>query len=158
MCVARYRRPLPIRMNYSDLKPIPSTCNTFVKDYDGKMVITNSDLKLQSETLIWAAGVTGAPVNGLKAETLMERSNRYIVNEFNQIIGYNNIFALGDVARGSPSVFYGVLRLAKAFWMAWRFTANQPGGVCDIHSRLCDQSSRKRMTALTRINRSDKCC
>ena len=96
-------------------------CNTFVKDYDGKMVITNSDLKLQSETLIWAAGVTGAPVNGLKAETLMERSNRYIVNEFNQIIGYNNIFALGDVAlmetenypQGHPQVAQPAIQQGK---------------------------------------------
>ena len=33
-------------------------CNTFVKDYDGKKVTTNLSLKLESETLIWAAGVT----------------------------------------------------------------------------------------------------
>ncbi len=73
-------------------------CNTFVKDYDGKTVLTNSSLELQSETLIWAAGVTGDPVNGIKAEALNERSNRYKVNRFNLVEGYNNIFALGDIA------------------------------------------------------------
>ena len=73
-------------------------CNTFVKDYNGKTVITNSDLKLESETLIWAAGVTGSPVQGLKAEVLTERVNRYLVNEYNLINGYKSIFALGDIA------------------------------------------------------------
>ena len=73
-------------------------CNTFVKNYDGKKVLTNSNLELQSETLIWAAGVTGNPVMGLQADVLIDRANRYKVNEYNQIEGYNNIFALGDIS------------------------------------------------------------
>ena len=72
--------------------------NTYVTNYDGKHVSTNSDLELQSETLIWAAGVTGAPVKGINSESLVERSNRYIVNRYNQVQGYHNIFALGDIA------------------------------------------------------------
>ncbi len=73
-------------------------CSTFVKDYDGKTVITNSNLELQSETLIWAAGVTGAPINGIHEGELMDRSNRYRVNHFNQVEGYSNILAMGDIA------------------------------------------------------------
>ena len=73
-------------------------CNTYVKNYDGKTVTTNSDLVMQSDTLIWAAGVTGNPVEGLKAEALVDRANRYKVNRYNQIDGYDNIFALGDIA------------------------------------------------------------
>ncbi|TGV00351.1 NAD(P)/FAD-dependent oxidoreductase [Flavivirga rizhaonensis] len=73
-------------------------CNTFVKNYDGRKVQTNLSLELQSETLIWAAGVTGNPVNGLQADVLVDRANRYKVNEYNQIEGYNNIFALGDIS------------------------------------------------------------
>ena len=73
-------------------------CNTFVMDYDGLTVITNSELIMKSETLIWAAGVTGAPVEGLKAEALMENTNRYRVNEYNQIEGYSNVFAIGDIS------------------------------------------------------------
>lgn len=72
-------------------------CNTFVKNYDGKKVLTNLSLELQSETLIWAAGVTGNPIAGLKADVLIDRANRYKVNEYNQVEGYNNIFALGDI-------------------------------------------------------------
>ncbi|MDO5970473.1 NAD(P)/FAD-dependent oxidoreductase [Flavivirga aquimarina] len=72
-------------------------CNTFVENYDGKKVLTNLSLELQSETLIWAAGVTGNPVEGLRADILIDRANRYKVNEYNQVEGYNNIFALGDI-------------------------------------------------------------
>mgnify|MGYP000291465702 FL=1 len=73
-------------------------CNTFVQDYNGETVRTNSELTLDSKTLIWAAGVTGAPVNGLKAEALLERVNRYKVNKYNAIEGYDSIFAIGDIA------------------------------------------------------------
>ncbi|WP_055445339.1 NAD(P)/FAD-dependent oxidoreductase [Lacinutrix himadriensis] len=73
-------------------------CNTFVTDYDGKTVKTNSDLILESETLIWAAGVTGRPIKGLNADVLTERVNRYLVNTYNQVNGYKSIFALGDIA------------------------------------------------------------
>ncbi|MBR9845673.1 MAG: NAD(P)/FAD-dependent oxidoreductase [Algicola sp.] len=80
-------------------------CNTFVKNYDGKQVVTNTDLEFQSETLIWAAGVTGAPVNGLKAEILVEKTNRYKVNRYNQIEGYDTIFAVGDIALMQTEAF-----------------------------------------------------
>lgn len=80
-------------------------CNTFVKDYDGLTVTTNSDLKMQSETLIWAAGVTGSPVDGLKAEALLESTNRYRVNEYNQVEGYDTIFAIGDIALMTSEVY-----------------------------------------------------
>jgi NADH dehydrogenase len=96
-------------------------CNTFVKNYDGISVTTNSDLQLESETLIWAAGVTGDAINGLKTESLVDRINRYKVNEFNQVEGYNNIFALGDIAymetkaypKGHPQVAQPAIQQGK---------------------------------------------
>ncbi|WP_034059560.1 NAD(P)/FAD-dependent oxidoreductase [Lacinutrix jangbogonensis] len=96
-------------------------CKTFVKDYDGKTVLTNSDLTLQSETLIWAAGVTGRPVKGLDAKVLMEHSNRYKVNSYNQIEGYDSIFAIGDIAlmeteafpKGHPQVAQPAIQQGK---------------------------------------------
>lgn len=96
-------------------------CNTFVKDYDGFTVTTNSDLQLESETLIWAAGVTGDTIKGLKSEALVERINRYKVNQFNQVEGYNNIFALGDIAymetkaypKGHPQVAQPAIQQGK---------------------------------------------
>jgi len=73
-------------------------CNTFVKDYNGLIVSTNSDLILETKTLIWAAGVTGNPIEGLRANVMVERVNRYRINRYNQVEGYNNIFALGNIA------------------------------------------------------------
>ncbi|MBT8267538.1 MAG: NAD(P)/FAD-dependent oxidoreductase [Bacteroidia bacterium] len=69
-----------------------------VKNYDGLKVETNSDLIINSETLIWAAGVTGNPVHGLDAKVFSSRGQRYEVNQFNQVDGYSNIYALGDIA------------------------------------------------------------
>ena len=96
-------------------------CNTFVKDYNGKTVTTNSNLTLASQTLIWAAGVTGNLVHGLKAEMLEERSNRYKVNCYNQVNGLDAVFALGDIAfmeteafpKGHPQVAQPAIQQGK---------------------------------------------
>lgn len=73
--------------------------NTMVKGYDGKIVETNKEgLSFQTSTFIWAAGVSGAPLEGLDASALVERADRYEVNAFNQVHGYENIFAIGDIA------------------------------------------------------------
>src|SRR5687768_10147699 len=68
-----------------------------VKSYDGFEVLFNTGKKLATRTLIWAAGVRGNPVHGLPAESL-GRSSRMVVDEFNRVKGYENIFAIGDVA------------------------------------------------------------
>ncbi len=72
--------------------------NTQVTNYQDNLVNTNTDLSLKTATFIWSAGVTGAPVAGIKADSLMPRANRYKVNQFNQIDGYKNIFAIGDIS------------------------------------------------------------
>ncbi|MEA1784951.1 NAD(P)/FAD-dependent oxidoreductase [Arenibacter sp. GZD96] len=72
--------------------------NTRVTGYDGKTVTTMTDLTFDSATLVWAAGVKGATVSGLDAETLLAGGNRVRVNVFNQVLGYEHIFAIGDIA------------------------------------------------------------
>ncbi len=72
--------------------------NVRVMGYDGRIITTNSDLTFDSATVIWTAGVQGALVNGLSAESLIARADRIKVNEFNQVVGYDNIFAIGDIA------------------------------------------------------------
>ncbi|WP_417867255.1 NAD(P)/FAD-dependent oxidoreductase [Xanthomarina gelatinilytica] len=96
-------------------------CNTFVKDYNGLVESTNNGLILETETLIWAAGVTGNPIQGLNAEVLVDKANRYRVNRYNQVIGYHNIFALGDIAymeterfpKGHPQVAQPAIQQGK---------------------------------------------
>ena len=72
--------------------------NIRVTNYDGKTITTNSNLTFETATVIWTAGVQGATIAGLDAKSLVEKVERIRVNQFNQVIGYENIFALGDIA------------------------------------------------------------
>ena len=72
--------------------------NVRVTGYDGKIVTTTTDLSFDSATVIWTAGVQGALPHGLKADSFVTRINRIKVNQFNQVEGYDNIFAIGDNA------------------------------------------------------------
>ncbi|MEN0080862.1 NAD(P)/FAD-dependent oxidoreductase, partial [Flavobacterium lindanitolerans] len=72
--------------------------NIRVTSYDGRTISTNTDVVLETATLIWTAGVQGAIVNGLPASSLMEKVERIKVNEYNQVLGFPNIFAIGDIA------------------------------------------------------------
>lgn len=70
--------------------------NTMVEDYDGYEVTLNNGETIISETLVWAAGVQGAILPGLDKATV--EKGRYEVNEFNLVNGYDNIYAIGDIA------------------------------------------------------------
>ena len=72
--------------------------NVRVTNYDGRTVTTNSDLVFDTATVIWTAGVQGAVVAGLNADALVERVERIRVNAYNQVKGYEDIFAIGDIA------------------------------------------------------------
>ncbi len=72
--------------------------NTRVTGYDGKLVTTKTDLTFETATLVWAAGVKGAAIKGLDAEELLACGNRVKVNSFNQVEGYEGVFAIGDIA------------------------------------------------------------
>ncbi|MDY8137381.1 NAD(P)/FAD-dependent oxidoreductase [Aquimarina sp. 2201CG5-10] len=95
--------------------------STQVTNYDNNLVSTNTDLEIKTATFIWSAGVTGAPVNGIQAESLIPRANRYKVNQFNQVNGYDNIFAVGDIAimeteaypKGHPMVAQPAIQQGK---------------------------------------------
>ncbi|MDN3724088.1 NAD(P)/FAD-dependent oxidoreductase [Aequorivita sp. SDUM287046] len=94
---------------------------TFISGYDGKTVTTKDGKRFETATFIWAAGVTGALINGIDGEALVERANRYKVDAFNQINGFSNIFALGDIAlmtseeypKGHPQVAQPAIQQGK---------------------------------------------
>jgi len=71
--------------------------NTAVKGYDGSTVKLSEDKTLSAKMLVWTAGVQGEPPTGLAGEAV-GRGNRLQVDGFNQVQGYSNIFAIGDVA------------------------------------------------------------
>ena len=71
--------------------------NTFVKDYDGKKVLLSDGTTHSTYTMVWAAGVMPNSIQGLHAGCY-GKGKRILVNELNQVKGYENIFALGDIA------------------------------------------------------------
>ena len=71
--------------------------NARVTDYDGEYVYTKDGEKIRADKVIWAAGITGNKVKGLPEDALTW-GNRIKVNRFNQIEGFENIFAVGDIS------------------------------------------------------------
>ncbi|QQQ30230.1 NAD(P)/FAD-dependent oxidoreductase [Chryseobacterium indoltheticum] len=90
-----------------------------VTDYDGDKVYMKSGKEIPSNNVIWAAGVTGNVVDGFPSENLVR--NRYIVDRFNKVKGYENIYAVGDIAymetpkypQGHPQVANVAINQAK---------------------------------------------
>ncbi|MDW9380044.1 NAD(P)/FAD-dependent oxidoreductase [Chryseobacterium sp. JV558] len=90
-----------------------------VTDYDGDKVHLKSGKEIPSNNVIWAAGVTGNVVGGFPEEKLVR--NRYIVDRYNTIKGYDNIYAIGDIAymetpkypQGHPQVANVAINQAK---------------------------------------------
>ena len=70
--------------------------NDIVTDYDGDRVYLSSGNVIPSNNVIWAAGVTGNIIEGLTENSI--KNNRYIVDRYNKIVGYDDIYAIGDIA------------------------------------------------------------
>ncbi len=70
--------------------------NTRVQDYSGDYVQTNTEQDLTARTLIWTAGVIGAPIKGL--DHAIGKGDRILVDETHRVQGYDDIYAIGDVA------------------------------------------------------------
>ena len=67
-----------------------------VTNYDGNVVTTAGDLEFHSQAVIWSAGVKGAAIDGVN--DAVDRASRIRVNDFNQVEGFEDVFAIGDVA------------------------------------------------------------
>ena len=93
--------------------------NTRVESYDGEVVKFNDGGEIPAHTLIWAAGVTGVLLEGLPADAI--EAGRILVNEFNQVMGLSNVFAIGDIAlmklkeypKGHPGVAQPAIQQGK---------------------------------------------
>lgn len=90
-----------------------------VVDYDGDRVYLQSGKEVPSNNVIWAAGVTGNVIEGLASDKVVR--NRYVVDRYNRVKGYDNIYAIGDIAymetpaypQGHPQVANVALNQAK---------------------------------------------
>lgn len=72
------------------------TLNVAVKDYTDDVVVLSDDTKIKTKTLIWTSGVIARELPGIPTEKF-GRGRRVLVDEFNAVQGYDNIFAIGDI-------------------------------------------------------------
>lgn len=85
----------------------------FVTDFDGEVATLSNGETIQTYTVIWAAGVMGNIVDGL-GENAIDKS-RIVVDEYNKVLGQEDIFAIGDVATmKSPEYPNGHAMMAPA--------------------------------------------
>jgi len=93
---------------------------TRVLDYFGDYVQTDTGQDIIAKTLIWTAGVTGNPVGGVPLNCIT-KAGRILVDEFNEVKGVKDVYAIGDVAcmqskdypNGHPQVAPGAMQQGK---------------------------------------------
>lgn len=65
--------------------------------FDGTYATTNKGNKIRTNNVVWAAGIKPNKIEGLSTESYA-KDGRIIVNEYNKLKNYPNIFAVGDLA------------------------------------------------------------
>src|SRR5690242_10891181 len=68
-----------------------------LKEYNGKIVLMNDGDRIPASTVIWAAGIKGNVPNGIEKE-LIARGNRIKTDRHCKLSGFDNIYAIGDLA------------------------------------------------------------
>lgn len=71
--------------------------NTRVNSYDGHELSLVDQPSIYANTVIWSAGVKGVIIDGLSAATIV-KGTRIQVDVHNKILGYDNLYAIGDMA------------------------------------------------------------
>lgn len=83
-----------------------------VMDYDGNEITLSDGRKFYSKKVIWAAGITGQPWDGLPKE-VYTKGNRVMVDTFNRIQGHKDIYAIGDNAYMEEGEYQGHPQVAQ---------------------------------------------
>jgi NADH dehydrogenase len=100
-----------------------------VTQYDGNEVTLSDGRKLHTRKVIWTAGITGKRFEGIP-EACYTRDNRLKVNQFNQVEGTNNVYAIGDAAYMEEAEYKGHPQVAQpALQQGARLAKNLNGAV-----------------------------
>jgi NADH dehydrogenase len=94
--------------------------NTRVTDFDGEYISFADGTKIRTKLVIWAAGISGVVPPGIPEE-LIGRGRRIMVDDFNRVKGYEDVFAIGDIAlmindespKGHPQVAQVAIQQGK---------------------------------------------
>jgi NADH:ubiquinone reductase (H+-translocating) len=86
-----------------------------VKSFDGESLVINNGDIIKTRNVIWAAGVAGDFPEGISDDKVVS-GHRIQTDELNRVKGYDNIFAIGDVAAiitpDTPNGHPGVAQVA----------------------------------------------
>jgi NADH:ubiquinone reductase (H+-translocating) len=105
--------------------------NTRVTDVNATEVFLEGGEIIKTRKVIWAAGIIGNKIQGLD-KAIIAGGNRIVVDPINRILGYDNIYALGDIASmqseeypyGHPQV--AQVALQQAANLAYNLTSSTP--------------------------------
>ena len=84
-------------LNYLKDMDVNVYLNTRVTSYDGLNIKTFNDKEFIAKSLIWTAGVKGNIPEGINKKCFA-KGGRLLVNEYSEVKGYSNIYAIGDIA------------------------------------------------------------
>ena len=71
--------------------------NTQVTHYSDDQVHLSDGNIIEAKTLIWAVGVTANTFEGI-AKTRLDKGGRMITDQYDQVSGYDNVYAIGDIS------------------------------------------------------------
>ncbi len=71
--------------------------NSILNSYDGNTAVLKDGSKIETALVIWAAGVKGNVLPGID-NSIITRGNRVKVNRHCLVNGFENVYAIGDVA------------------------------------------------------------
>jgi NADH dehydrogenase len=71
--------------------------NTLLKDFDGQQVTLQNGETIQTQLVIWAAGIKGNVPTGIDTN-LVAKGNRIKTDRLCRVQGYTDVFAIGDDA------------------------------------------------------------
>jgi NADH dehydrogenase len=94
--------------------------NVKVESYDGSEITFEGGKSIPTKNVIWSAGVMGVVPEGINKD-IIERGNRIRVDNICRVEGFQNIFAIGDVAamitnetpKGHPGVAQVAIQMGK---------------------------------------------
>lgn len=76
---------------------VKAMLNVRLDSYDGNTATLSDGTRIPTKTLIWSAGVKGKLTAGIP-ESVIAPGSRIEVDSFCKVKGYENVYALGDVA------------------------------------------------------------
>lgn len=79
--------------------------STRVLDFENDQVRLSTGEIIESKTLIWAAGITAVMIEGIP-ESSLGVGKRIMTDEFNKVIGIENIYAIGDSSIQTTDIDY----------------------------------------------------